>query len=146
MCRGSVYRTGATRDGAAGVIPALSEKCYLRRTARRATQKLCPYLHVVSLLRDQIPGRARNPDNSSFDPVPVGSTILPSPSSRARCHPIVAAASCLTHRHLPLPLTLSARHERTSERKPSGGRKKKKNNRRNTCRALEEKNRGSPVG
>lgn len=48
-------------------------------------QKLCPYLHVVSLLRDQIPGRAWNPDNSSFDPVPVGSTIrpltLPSPPS-----------------------------------------------------------------
>lgn len=44
-------------------------------------QKLCPYLHVVSLLRDQIPGRAWNPDNSSFDPVPVGSTSLsPRPS------------------------------------------------------------------
>lgn len=39
-------------------------------------QKLCPYLHVVSLLRDQIPGRAWNPDNSSFDPAPVGSTTL----------------------------------------------------------------------
>lgn len=44
---------------------------------RSELQKLCPYLHVVSLLRDQIPDRARNPDNSSFDPSPVGSSPVP---------------------------------------------------------------------
>lgn len=71
MCQGFVLRP------ARWVISALSEKCYLRRTAP-SYRKLCPYLHVVSLLRDQIPGRAWNPDNSSFDPVPVGSTTRPS--------------------------------------------------------------------
>lgn len=78
-------------------------------------QKLCPYLHVVSLLRDQIPGRAWNPDNSSFDPVPVGSTTL-----------------------LPLPSSFWPRL-RQRERVKTASRKK--NNRRNTCRA--KKNRCS---
>lgn len=64
-------------------------------------QKLCPYLHVVSLLRDQIPGRAWNPDNSSFDPAPVGSTTRPSRPS--------------------YPLTLSAPE---NEWGPPGGEKK----------------------
>jgi len=61
--------------GARGYSDVIGKMLFTQDSAE--LQKLCPYLHVVSLLRDQIPGRARNPDNSSFDPVPVGSTVPP---------------------------------------------------------------------
>lgn len=65
-----------TSTGAVGYFSAIGKMLFTQDSTK--LQKLCPYLHVVSLLRDQIPGRAWNPDNSSFDPVPVGSTTRPS--------------------------------------------------------------------
>lgn len=65
-----------TPTGAVGYFSAIGKMLFTQDSTK--LQKLCPYLHVVSLLRDQIPGRAWNPDNSSFDPVPVGSTTRPS--------------------------------------------------------------------
>lgn len=97
-----------TSTGAVGYFSAIGKMLFTQDSTK--LQKLCPYLHVVSLLRDQIPGRAWNPDNSSFDPVPVGSTTRPSRPS--------------------YPLTLSAPE---NEWGPPGG--EEKNNRRNTCRA-----------
>lgn len=107
-----------TSTGAVGYFSAIGKMLFTQDSTK--LQKLCPYLHVVSLLRDQIPGRAWNPDNSSFDPVPVGSTTRLSPTL------------------LP-PDPVCAR-----ERVRTAGRRKK-NNRRNTCRA-KKKNRGSPAG
>lgn len=101
-----------TSTGAVGYFSAIGKMLFTQDSTK--LQKLCPYLHVVSLLRDQIPGRAWNPDNSSFDPVPVGSTTRPSRPS--------------------FPLTLSAPE---NEWGPPGG--EKKNNRRNTCRAKKKK-------
>lgn len=74
MCQGSVPDWRARAQGYSG---AIGKMLFTQDSAE--LQKLCPYLHVVSLLRDQIPGRAWNPDNSSFDPVPVGSTTLSLP-------------------------------------------------------------------
>lgn len=88
-----------TPTGAVGYFSAIGKMLFTQDSTK--LQKLCPYLHVVSLLRDQIPGRAWNPDNSSFDPVPVGSTTRPS-------RPF-------------FPLTLSAPE---NEWGPSGGEKK----------------------
>lgn len=68
-CAKDSYRTGAE-----GYSDAIGKMLFTQDSTK--LQKLCPYLHVVSLLRDQIPGRAWNPDNSSFDPAPVGSTTL----------------------------------------------------------------------
>lgn len=70
QCAKDSYRTGAV-----GYFSAIGKMLFTQDSTK--LQKLCPYLHVVSLLRDQIPGRAWNPDNSSFDPVPVGSTTRP---------------------------------------------------------------------
>jgi len=69
-------RTGLVgASGARGYSGVIGKMLFTQDSAE--LRKLCPYLHVVSLLRDQIPGHARNPDNSSFDPVPVGSTVPP---------------------------------------------------------------------
>lgn len=81
MCQG--FRTGLARR----VYSSAIGKMLFTQDSTKL-QKLCPYLHVVSLLRDQIPGRAWNPDNSSFDPVPVGSTTRltsPGPPSSWPC-------------------------------------------------------------
>lgn len=107
-----------TSTGAVGYFSAIGKMLFTQDSTK--LQKLCPYLHVVSLLRDQIPGRAWNPDNSSFDPVPVGSTTRLS--------------------RLSYPLTLSAPE---NEWGPAG--RRKKNNRQNTCRS-KKKNRDSLPG
>lgn len=106
-----------TSTGAVGYFSAIGKMLFTQDSTK--LQKLCPYLHVVSLLRDQIPGRAWNPDNSSFDPVPVGSTTRPSQPS--------------------FPLTLSAPE---NEWGPPGGEKKITGG----IPVVLKKNRGSPAG
>lgn len=112
QCAKDSYRTGAV-----GYFSAIGKMLFTQDSTK--LQKLCPYLHVVSLLRDQIPGRAWNPDNSSFDPVPVGSTTRLSRSS--------------------FPLTLSALE---NEWGPPGGEKKITDE----IPVVLKKNRGSPTG
>lgn len=76
------------RTDAEGYSAAIGKMLFTQ--GRSELQRLCPYLHVVSLLRDQIPDRAWNPDNSSFDPSPVGSS--PGPAS-----PVCARERVKTH-------------------------------------------------
>lgn len=70
-----VARRFPANSDAEGYSDAIGKMLFTQ--SRGELQKLCPYLHVVSLLRDQIPDRARNPDNSSFDPSPMGSSLVP---------------------------------------------------------------------
>lgn len=114
QCAKDSYRTGAV-----GYFSAIGKMLFTQDSTK--LQKLCPYLHVVSLLRDQIPGRAWNPDNSSFDPVPVGSTTRPLRPS--------------------FPLTLSAPE---NEWGPPGGEKKITGG--IPVVLKKKKNRGSPAG
>lgn len=91
MCQG--FRTGLARR----VYSSAIGKMLFTQDSTKL-QKLCPYLHVVSLLRDQIPGRAWNPDNSSFDPVPVGSTTRLTPPGLPSSWPCLRQRTSEDHR------------------------------------------------